>query len=67
LPFFSQTARTATMIADKDSVAWQLSADKWKDLQADLPEVAQELLKISLKLTKERMDVITSYVLTTAG
>lgn len=67
LPFFSQTPRTATMIADKDSVVWQLSADRWKDVQTELPEVAQELLKISLKLTKERMDVITSYILTTAG
>lgn len=67
LPFFSQTPRTATMIADKDSVVWQLDGPRWKELQAELPGVAQELLKISLKLTKERMDVITSYVLTTAG
>ena len=67
LPFFSQTPRTATMVAETDSVLWQLDGQRWKDLQSEQPEVAQELLKISLKLTKERMDVITSYVLTTAA
>ena len=67
LPFFSETPRTATMTADKDSVAWQLNGERWRELQAKEPEVAQEILKISLKLTKERMDVITSYVLTTAA
>ncbi|ETN46344.1 uncharacterized protein HMPREF1541_00528 [Cyphellophora europaea CBS 101466] len=67
LPFFSQTPRTARMTADKDSIVWQLSADRWKELQTEQPELAQELLKLSLKLTKERMDVITSYVLTTAA
>ncbi|KPI44005.1 uncharacterized protein AB675_6178 [Cyphellophora attinorum] len=67
LPFFSQTARTATMVAEKDSVVWQLDGDRWKDLQSEEPELAQELLKISLKLTKERMDVTMAYVLTTAA
>jgi SulP family sulfate permease len=67
LPFFSETPRTATMMADNDSVVWQMNADRWNELQSKEPDVAQELLKISLKLTKERMDVITSYVLTAAG
>lgn len=67
LPFFSQTPRTARMIAEKDSITWQLAAERWRDLQKEVPDLAQELLKMSLKLTKERMDVITSYVLTTAG
>jgi sulfate permease, SulP family len=67
LPFFSQTARTATMVAEKDSIVWQLDGDRWKDLQSEEPELAQELLKISLKLTKERMDVTMAYVLTTAA
>ena len=60
LPFFSDTPRTATMVADKDSVVWQMNAEQWNDLQRREPEVAQELLKISLKLTKERMDATQS-------
>jgi sulfate permease, SulP family len=67
LPFFSQTPRTARMVADKDSVVWELGVERWRALREECPEVAQELLMIGLKLTKERMDVITSFVLTTAG
>ena len=67
LPFFSDTTRTANMTAERDSVVWQLNGERWRSLQAKEPDVAQELLKISLKLTKERMDTITAYVLTTAG
>lgn len=67
LPFFSETPRRATVTAEKECVAWQLNEDRWGALQVQEPDVAQELLKVSLKLTKERMDVITSYVLTTAG
>ena len=67
LPFFSDTPRTATMTAEAKCVIWQLSASKWKDLQRVHSDVAQELLKVSLKLTKERMDAITAYVMTAAG
>ncbi|RMD44498.1 hypothetical protein DV735_g640, partial [Chaetothyriales sp. CBS 134920] len=67
LPFFSETPRTATMTAEKDSIAWQLNRDRWRQLQVEDPDVAEELLTISLKLTKERMDAITSYVLVTAA
>ncbi|RMZ88819.1 hypothetical protein DV736_g3948, partial [Chaetothyriales sp. CBS 134916] len=67
LPFFSETPRTATMTAEKDSIAWQLNRDRWQQLQAEDPDVAEELLTISLKLTKERMDAITSYVLVAAA
>ena len=59
LPFFSATKRTATTIAEKDCVTWMLDEQKWQDLQKKQPDVAQELLKISLKLTSERMDAIT--------
>jgi SulP family sulfate permease len=48
-------------------VAWLLNKESWKRLQENEPGVAQELLRISLKLTSERMSAITSYVLTTAG
>jgi SulP family sulfate permease len=67
LPFFSETPRTATMVAEKNSVVWQLSQDNWQKLQKREPDVAQELLKVSLKLTKERMDAVTAYVLTNGG
>lgn len=59
LPFFSTTRRTATTTADTDCVTWMLDAQNWEDLQSKHPHVAQELLKISLKLTTERMDAIT--------
>lgn len=67
LPFFSDTPRTAKMVAETTCTIWQLSEPRWRELQKAQPEVAQELLKISLKLTKERMDAITAYVLTAAG
>jgi SulP family sulfate permease len=67
LPFFSQTDRTASMTAEKDCIAWQLTEAKWADLQKEQPDIARELLKVCLKLTKERMDVITAYFFTTSG
>jgi SulP family sulfate permease len=44
-----------------------MDREKWEELQKADADVAQELLRISLKLTSERMSAITSYVLTTAG
>ena len=60
LPFFSDTRRTATVKAEHECVAWCLSDQKWKALQEAEPRVARELLTVSLKLTTERMDCITS-------
>ena len=62
LPFFSSTARTSTTYAERDCVTWMLTQAKWSDMQRERPSISQELLKISLKLTSERMDVITKYV-----
>lgn len=59
LPFFSGTNRTSTTSADADCVTWVLDEEHWENLQKKQPDVAQELLKISLKLTSERMDAIT--------
>lgn len=59
LPFFSGTNRTSTTVADADCVTWVLDEEHWQDLQKKQPDIAQELLKISLKLTSERMDAIT--------
>ncbi|PYI12411.1 sulfate transporter family protein [Aspergillus sclerotiicarbonarius CBS 121057] len=67
LPFFSDTRRTATVKAEQDCVSWCLAAEKWQTLREREPEIARELLTVSLKLTTERMDSITSYVLTTAA
>jgi SulP family sulfate permease len=67
LPFFSDTRRTATVKTEYDCVAWCLSDEKWKELQEQHPRIARELLVVSLKLTTERMDSITSYVLTMAA
>lgn len=64
LPFFSETDRTATCQAERKCVTWLLDREKWVDLQEKEPEIAKELLGIGLKLTKERMDAITSHVMT---
>ncbi|KAF2018722.1 sulfate transporter family protein-like protein [Aaosphaeria arxii CBS 175.79] len=66
LPFFSETDRTGTVAAEEDSVAWLLTRERFRELEGKEREVASELLKVGLKLTKERMDAITSYVLVTA-
>ncbi|KAL2141211.1 hypothetical protein VTI28DRAFT_2670 [Corynascus sepedonium] len=67
LPFFSETNRTATCVVERECVVWAMDGDSWARLQKEEPDVAQELLRISLKLTSERMSVITSYTLTMAG
>jgi SulP family sulfate permease len=67
LPFFSETSRTATAIVESDCVLWMMDKENWQKLQKEQPDVAQELLRISLKLTSERMSAITSFVLTMAG
>ncbi|KAI5808867.1 sulfate transporter family-domain-containing protein [Peziza echinospora] len=67
LPFFSDTPRSATVVAEKASTAWVLDEVEWKKLQEAHPEVGFELMKVCLKLTSERLSAITSYILTTAG
>lgn len=52
-----------TVAVENDSVAWLLTRQKYKELEKNHRDVAAELLKVGLKLTKERMDAITSYVL----
>lgn len=67
LPFFSDTERTCSVIAETECVAWLLTPEKWEELQKKDVEVANELLKVGLKLSAERMNAITSYVLITAS
>lgn len=67
LPFFSETERTATAVVERDCVVWLMDREQWERVQKKEPEIGRELLRISLKLTSERMSAITSYILTTAG
>jgi SulP family sulfate permease len=67
LPFFSETDRTATAQVERDCVVWLMDRDQWAKLQKEEPDISRELLRISLKLTTERMSAITSYILTVAG
>ncbi len=67
LPFFSETERTSRVVAERESVAWLLTAQKWEELQKKDGDVARELLKVGMKLSAERMNAITCYVLITAS
>lgn len=70
LPFFSNTKRTATVrveSGDEGAACWVLTPAEWARMQRDWPEGAREILTIALRLTKERVDAVTSYVLTAAG
>ncbi|KAI0095805.1 sulfate transporter family protein [Nemania sp. FL0031] len=62
LPFFSETIRTATVRAVRDCVVWVMDTASWNRLQEDEKDVAQELLRVSLKLTTERMNAMTNYI-----
>jgi SulP family sulfate permease len=48
-------------------VAWLLTTERWQVLQVEHPDVARELLKVGLRLSAERMNAVTSYVLITAS
>jgi SulP family sulfate permease len=52
---------------EEGCVLWLLDRVAWERMKTDHAEVAQELLKVSLKLTSERMSSITSYILAMAG
>ncbi len=67
LPFFSETKRTATCVAERECVVWKLDGEEWGRLQREEPEVAKELLKIGLKLTSERMSVMIGHNTLTMG
>jgi len=49
LPFFSETMRSATVYAEKDTVAWVMDEQSWHKLQTQHGEAATELLRIALK------------------
>ncbi|KAK6511924.1 hypothetical protein TWF481_000828 [Arthrobotrys musiformis] len=64
LPFFSETPRTATVVAERDCVTWAMNREQWVKLQERYPDAGRELYRLALKLTTERMDSITTYILT---
>lgn len=67
LPFFGETRRSATVVAERHAICWEMDKEAWERLKEKEGDVAQEILRVTLKLTSERMAAITSYVLTTAG
>ena len=67
LPFFSDTARTSTTTVERDSTCWILTREQWEKLEDEHGEVATELLKVALALTKERMDNNIKHVLLQRG
>ncbi|KAI9894131.1 MAG: hypothetical protein M1814_003985 [Vezdaea aestivalis] len=67
LPFFSTGRRTATVTAETDVVAWELSRERLEALREEHIDVLCELQRIALVLTMERMDANMSYVLVRAG
>jgi sulfate permease, SulP family len=60
LPFFAETGRTATVVAEKECIAWLLDRKSWEKLEVEAKDIATEMLRVGLKLTSERMDSITS-------
>ncbi|EEP80988.1 conserved hypothetical protein [Uncinocarpus reesii 1704] len=64
LPFFGGTRRTATVRAETGCVVWMMGEEGWKRLSERHGQVGLEMMKVCLKLTAERMESITSYVLT---
>jgi SulP family sulfate permease len=60
LPFFAETGRTATVVAEDASVAWLLDRASWRRMEAEAPDLAMEILRVAMKLTSERMNSITS-------
>lgn len=66
LPFFSDTPRTAQLTTTMDCVVWKMdrkSFEKLRQMPGGL-EIANELQKIALSLTSERLSAILSYGLT---
>ena len=63
LPFFSETDRTATAQVERDCVVWLMDKEGWRKLEKEQPDIAKELLRISLKLTTERMSAIQHHIL----
>lgn len=64
LPFFGETDRSATVVADADVVTWCMTRQNWIELQRDpsMADVGRELMRLGFRLTAERLHAVTSYV-----
>ncbi|WBW71712.1 sulfate transmembrane transporter family [Schizosaccharomyces osmophilus] len=66
LPFFSQTCYNATVTAQLDSIVWFMDRESWESLVNSFDngqDVTNELLRIALKMTRERVNVFTNFAL----
>lgn len=62
IAFYLGTRRTASVVADQDSVVYSLSIDELKDMEASNPEIANIFHRISVLLLSERVMHLTRTV-----
>jgi SulP family sulfate permease len=62
IAFYLGTQRTASVIAELDSVVYSLSIDELKDMEATNPEIANIFHRISVLLLSERVMHLTRTV-----
>ncbi|KAJ2906999.1 uncharacterized protein MKZ38_008567 [Zalerion maritima] len=66
LPFFSNSRRTATVIAERECDTWLLTRENWDLMREKDPDIASEFLNVGFKLSSERMESITGHTLAMA-
>ena len=62
LSALSDTPRNATVVAERASVAWKLSADAFERLEREQPAVAKAFVTLVLKAAKTDYDVLLAAV-----
>lgn len=62
IAFYLGTRRTASVVADKDSVVYSLSIDDLKNMEASSPEIANIFHRVSVFLLSERVMHLTRTV-----
>jgi len=62
IAFYLGTRRTASVVADEDSVVYSLSIDELKNMEAHVPEVANVFHRVSVFLLSERVMHLTRTV-----
>jgi SulP family sulfate permease len=58
LTFLSAGKRNATVSAERDSVLWRLTKERWRALELDEPDAARETTKILIRIANEEIDVL---------
>ncbi|KAF7726256.1 hypothetical protein EC973_008966 [Apophysomyces ossiformis] len=59
--FTSNAKRSRSLVVEQDSVIWKLSADRFMDLIADDPQMANRFVLLTLYFSSERLDIMTRY------